>query len=112
MKPIYHPSIETQLESLTPLGDFVLVRRMPDAPRGLIEVPLSAREPERGLRRGMVVRVGMGDRRPDGGRHPMYVKPGDTVVYPRVPANNVVLNGDEYTLIHAEQHVLAVLEAA
>jgi co-chaperonin GroES (HSP10) len=40
----------------------------------------------------------------------MYVKVGDEVIYPRVPANDVTINGDEYTFLHCEQHVLALIE--
>jgi co-chaperonin GroES (HSP10) len=37
---------------------------------------------------------------------------GDVVFYPRVPANDVKINGEEYTILREHQHVLAVLEAA
>jgi co-chaperonin GroES (HSP10) len=43
-------------------------------------------------------------------RAEMYVRPGDEVVYTRAPANDVVLNGEEYTVLHAEQHIMAVIE--
>jgi co-chaperonin GroES (HSP10) len=38
------------------------------------------------------------------------VKPGDEVIYPRVPANDLRINGEEYTMLHEEQHCLAVVE--
>ena len=44
--------------------------------------------------------------------HPMHVDIGDRVVYPRVPANDIRINGQEYTFLHEEQHILAVLEEA
>ena len=46
----------------------------------------------------------------------MHVKPGDEVIYTRVPANNVRLNQqysfsrEEYVFLHEEQHVVAVIE--
>lgn len=40
----------------------------------------------------------------------MDVCVGDLVLYPRIPANDVIINGVEYTLCHEQQHVLAVLE--
>jgi co-chaperonin GroES (HSP10) len=43
-------------------------------------------------------------------RRPMHVKPGDTVVFPRVPANRLVIQGEEYVILHEEQHCWAVLE--
>lgn len=41
---------------------------------------------------------------------PMHVKPGDTVIFPRVPANRVMIRGEEFVMLHEEQHVLAVIE--
>lgn len=38
------------------------------------------------------------------------VKVGDKVVYPRVPDNDITVNGEELTMLHEEGHVLAVLE--
>jgi co-chaperonin GroES (HSP10) len=40
----------------------------------------------------------------------MPVKVGDIVAYHRAPANNTVIDGEEYVFCHAEQHVLAVIE--
>lgn len=63
MKPIFNPNITADLEKLTPAGDFILVKRIPDADRsGLIWIPATARNKEAGLRRGTVVAVGKGDR--------------------------------------------------
>lgn len=101
----------------TPLGDFVLIRRLPDPDeeRGLI-VPGTARDNARGVRRGVVEKCGPGDKihaaSPLGGHHdrqPMNVKPGDIVLYDRVPANDVNIKGQMYTLGHEEQHCLAVI---
>lgn len=47
----------------------------------------------------------------DAGRIGMHVKPGDTVLYQRAPANNVVINGGEYVFLHEESQILAVIEA-
>jgi hypothetical protein len=41
---------------------------------------------------------------------PMQVNVGDVVVFPRVPANEIEINGEEYVFLHQEQHVLAVLD--
>jgi co-chaperonin GroES (HSP10) len=55
-------------------------------------------------------------------RRSMGVKPGDTILYPRVPANDVRMaafdqqsfnvGGGNYTFLHEEQHVWAILEEA
>lgn len=44
------------------------------------------------------------------GRCEMNVKPGDRVLYWRVPANGVKLNGEEFVFVHEQQHIVAVLE--
>lgn len=41
---------------------------------------------------------------------PMHVSPGDTVIFPRVPANEVVINGEEYVLLHEESQIYGVVE--
>lgn len=40
------------------------------------------------------------------------VKPGDTIAYWRVPANEVRIDGQDYEMLHEEIHIEAVLEAA
>lgn len=132
MKPLRYPETTATVEQLRPLGDLVLVRPLPEAEKiGQIFLPDNARNPERGLRRGVVVACGPGDMRHDfelkaldvppelskpctdfswWPRHAMHVKPGDIVIYPRVPANGVTIDGAEHFLIHEEQHVLAVIE--
>lgn len=44
------------------------------------------------------------------GHHEMHVKPGDRIWYRRVLANQQMINGELYQLIHEEQHVVAILE--
>ncbi len=43
-------------------------------------------------------------------RRTMEVKPGDTVFYWRVPANDVMIDSSPYVFIHEEQHIEAVIE--
>lgn len=45
------------------------------------------------------------------GRADMNLKAGDQIVYSRTPANNVVIDGQEYVFLHEAQHIDAVLEA-
>jgi co-chaperonin GroES (HSP10) len=42
-------------------------------------------------------------------RHAMNCKPGDRILYDRSPANDVQIDGESYTFLHEQQHVLAVL---
>lgn len=43
-------------------------------------------------------------------RADMAVKPGDVVVYTDSLANHIEINGERLHVLHAEQHVLAVIE--
>jgi co-chaperonin GroES (HSP10) len=43
-------------------------------------------------------------------RAEMPVAIGDVVIFPRVPANELELNGEEYVFLHAEQHILGIVE--
>jgi co-chaperonin GroES (HSP10) len=65
-KPVLS-SVETDPASIQPLGDLVLVKRLPDSektPSGMIWLPNTRNEknPAQGPRRGVVVAVGPGDR--------------------------------------------------
>jgi co-chaperonin GroES (HSP10) len=118
VKPLRNPNIETDLARLTPLYDFVLVERINDPDtRSMVVIPDRYRIPDTGLRVGVVVAIGRGDKNiasdsllRDKVRHPMNIGCGDRVVYPRVPANDVMINGRQYTFLHEQQHILAVLE--
>ena len=104
-------SAAIDLETLTPLADMVLVRRLPEEEKtagGLI-LPPSGRDKREGLRVGVVLRVGQGDL-VNGNRIPLGVVPGDRVVYARCPDNDVRINGEDLVLLREEQHVLAVLD--
>jgi co-chaperonin GroES (HSP10) len=35
---------------------------------------------------------------------------GDIVIFPRVPANEIAINGLEFVMLHEEQHVVGVVE--
>lgn len=154
MKPLREVGISVPVESVHPVGDLVLVKPEPESEKvGHIFLPETARDKERGTRRGTVVACGPGDRAPlfecrDCGlpyastmerigegetfkvascpycgcsdrylharelaeARAMHVKPGDTVIFPRVPANRVVIDGEEMVFLHEQQHVLAVIE--
>lgn len=147
MHDLYLSNVPTELADVQPLGDFVLVRRLPDSertPSGYIVLPDGTRNKREGKRRGVVILVGPGDKRTDitakegwkqcthcaavwnkeetecvcgqSGfktytyRHPMHVAPGDEIIYDRVPANDIRIDGEEYTFLHEEQHILCVLE--
>jgi chaperonin GroES len=114
------------IQEVTPLYDNVVLRRERTADReGSIFIPESAVD-GRKLHRsggdyiftGIVVSVGRGDKRRDGSRIPLEIKPGDRVLYEnRRDAEvkkhvfpSLELNGEHYVFALAEQHVLAILE--
>jgi ribosomal protein L37AE/L43A len=43
-------------------------------------------------------------------RAPMHCALGDTVIFPRIPANEIQINGHDYIWCHEEQHILGVVE--
>ncbi len=42
-------------------------------------------------------------------RHPMYCKPGDTVIYDRRKEGEIFIDGERFGILHEEQAVLAIL---
>lgn len=99
-------SIETDLDALRPHGDFVLAERLPDEESSILFVP----DKPTGMRLGRVMKVGPGDiDAKTGKRHPMHVKVGDKIAWWRCPANEVRLNGKDYTFLHEQQHICAVI---
>ena len=82
-----------------PLGDIVVI--LPDAAdrvsRGgiiLADVNMKA-EPQRGF----VIAVGKGKVDEDGNRFPMYVKPGDIVLFNRYEKSEILVDDKKYTQI-------------
>lgn len=108
------------IASLRPLGDFVLVKPIQSAAASSIIIDPKTQmtkdgrwrlqNRETGNQFGMVIAVGAGDKKAEtASRHDMNVQVGDTVIFPRVPANEIVLNGEVYCWLREEQHVLAVV---
>lgn len=96
-------------EYLRPIGDQVLVKADAAAEfHGPIYIPDNARKKEF-LRTGKVVSVGLGDMLAGGKRGPMHVKPGDHVIYDQASNRVVIFEGEEYIVLHEQQHVIAVI---
>ena len=115
MKPLNYANVDEAIVDIRPLGDFVLVERLREQEQQnvLIRLPGDVVNPDRpGIRKGVVLAVGPGDRLPDGTRAPMHVAVGDTVLYSRAPANGLLVNGREVVFLREEQHLEAVLEEA
>lgn len=168
MREKQHQSITADLDNFSPMGDMVLVKRLPDPEetKGGLHIPQIARDESRPRdpgasgRIGVVVASGPGDKGfefecsycarrvflapslkaiagaeeahyrivtkckcsateeagsawlPTGKseRLPMYVHVGDKVLFQRWVNNVVVLNDEEFTLLHAESQILAVLD--
>lgn len=95
---------------MQPQGDFVLVRRIVEDRVGSIWIPQIQPQGAEPPRRGVVLACGPGDRDKRGDRIPMNVDVGDEILYRRAPANDICIDGQEYTFLHEEQHILAVIE--
>lgn len=185
MQEKIYQDIKIDLDRFRPMGDMVLVKRLPDPEEsaGGIHIPESSRnenrpkDPKERVRRGVVVATGPGDTSfhyqcsgCENGRayltptsfhkrgaevtslklvtkcwncgacdwkpvgydiqndifttdstrwysasnryaRPMHVKIGDIILWERRPQNECSINGQEFTLLHEEQSILAVLES-
>jgi chaperonin GroES len=96
------------MPTLRPLGDRILVKRVEQESktRGGIIIPDTAKEkPQEGL----VVAVGPGALRDDGGRREPLVKTGDRILFGKYAGTEVKLDGTDH-LILSESDVLGVLD--
>jgi chaperonin GroES len=93
--------------TLHPLHDRVLVKRVEEAPagRGNIIIPDSAKEKPQ---EGKVVAVGKGKVSKDGKKLPLDVRAGDHILFGKYSGSEVKLNGEEL-LIMREEDVLGIL---
>jgi chaperonin GroES len=91
-----------------PLHDRLIVQRIEDpaARPGAIVIPDSAREKPQ---RGTVLAAGVGVIETTGGRIPLDVEAGDTVLFGKFSGQEIRLDGVDY-LIMKEDEVLAVQE--
>jgi chaperonin GroES len=96
------------MASVRPLGDRILVKRVESETKtkGGIIIPDTAKEkPQEGL----VVSVGPGAVREDGGRRELMVKTGDRILFAKYAGTEVKIEGTDH-LILSESDVLGVLE--
>ena len=93
-----------------PLHDRILVQRIEEGEQkiGGIIIPDSAKEKPQ---QGKVVAVGQGKVKEDGGRIPLDVKPGDSILFGKYSGQEIKLDGEEF-LIMREDEVLAVIDSA
>jgi chaperonin GroES len=92
-----------------PLHDRILVQRIEEGEQkiGGIIIPDSAKEKPQ---QGKVVAVGAGKVKEDGGRIPLDVKAGDSILFGKYSGQEIKLDGEEF-LIMREDEVLAVIDA-
>ena len=93
---------------IRPLQDRVLARRTDEEEKtaGGIIIPDTAKEKPQ---EGVVIAVGKGKPRDDGGITALDVKPRDRVLFGKYAGNDVTLDGDEYVILR-EDDILAILE--
>lgn len=97
--------------NVRPLHDRLIVQRLddPTPPAGAIIIPDSAREKPQ---RGTVIAAGAGKSKENGGgRVPLDVKAGDTILFGKFAGQEIKLEGVEY-LILREDEVLGAIEGA
>ncbi len=96
------------MPTVRPLGDRILVKRLESESKtkGGIIIPDTAKEkPQEGL----VVAVGPGAPRADGGRRELLVKSGDRILFGKYAGTEVKIDGSDH-LILSESDVLGVLD--
>jgi chaperonin GroES len=93
-----------------PLDDRVLVKPIEaeDKTAGGIVLPDTAKEKSQ---RGRVVEVGNGKLLDTGGRAPLGVKKGDTIVFGKYAGTEIKIEGQQHQIMR-EHEILAVLEEA
>ena len=93
---------------IKPLGDRVLVRRLDEDTQtsGGIIIPDSAKEKPM---RGEVIAAGPGEWQKKGGRRPLQVKEGDTIIFGKYSGTEVKVDGQELILIR-EDEILAIAD--
>ena len=94
--------------NIRPLQDRVVVRRMEEETKsaGGIVLPGSAAEKPS---RGVVLAVGPGKKKEDGGLVPVDLKAGDKVLFGQYSGSTVKVDGEEL-LIMSESEVFGVIE--
>ena len=92
-----------------PLHDRIIVQRLEEGEQkvGGIIIPDTAKEKPQ---QGKVIAAGQGKVKEDGGRQPLDVKDGDTILFGKYSGQEIKMDGEEY-LIMREDEVLAVLDS-
>jgi len=95
--------------NVRPLHDRILVRRIEEGEQkvGGIIIPDTAKEKPQ---QAKVVAAGSGKVKEDGGRIPLDVTSGDTILFGKYSGQEIKLDGEEF-LIMREDEVLAVIES-
>ena len=92
-----------------PLHDRIIVQRLEEGEQkvGGIIIPDTAKEKPQ---QGKVIAAGQGKVKEDGGRQPLDVKDGDTILFGKYSGQEIKIDGEEY-LILREDEVLAIIDS-
>ena len=92
-----------------PLHDRIIVQRLEEGEQkvGGIIIPDTAKEKPQ---QGKVIAAGQGKVKEDGGRQPLDVKDGDTILFGKYSGQEIKIDGEE-DLIMREDEVIAILES-
>jgi chaperonin GroES len=101
--------LESTYMKVRPLHDRIIVQRLEEGEQkvGGIIIPDTAKEKPQ---QGKVIAAGQGKVKEDGGRQPLDVKDGDTILFGKYSGQEIKIDGEEY-LIMREDEVLAILES-
>lgn len=95
---------------IRPLGDRIVVERLEQEQKsaGGIIIPDTAKEKPK---QGRVLAVGPGARDDKGGRAPVDVQVGDTILFTQWAGNEIKIDGVEY-LVMKESDVIGIIDDA
>jgi chaperonin GroES len=102
-------NLESTYMKVRPLHDRIIVQRLEEGEQkvGGIIIPDTAKEKPQ---QGKVIAAGNGKVKEDGGRQPLDVKDGDTILFGKYSGQEIKIDGEEY-LIMREDEVLAILDS-
>ena len=95
------------MAKVRPLHDRIIVQRIEESEQkiGGIIIPDTAKEKPQ---QGKVIAAGQGKVKEDGGRQPLDVKDGDTILFGKYSGQEIKMDGQEY-LIMREEEILGVV---
>ena len=94
--------------NIRPLHDRIIIQRLDEGEQkvGGIIIPDTAKEKPQ---QGKVIAAGQGKVKEDGGRQPLDVKDGDTILFGKYSGQEIRIDGEDYLIVR-EEEVLGIID--